>query len=220
MDNIWSENPAYDIDVVFCLDMTGNVQGISQVSNGLCDFYDRFVERFEADGCELGSIRAKFVLFRDYLYDDEPMVESMFFDLGTEMDEALAFANGFYPGGGGDLCENSLEALSIAMDSEWRDKKRHYRKIIVLVTDSTPLPLCDERRVGSPMYPMGMPESFDALREKWDSLGRQKRLFLFAPYDAEWQSMCEWDNVFMSPVKNNSNCCDVDFMPMIVELFH
>ncbi len=212
------EETAYDIDMVFCLDMTGNVQGLSQVREGLSDLYNGYIEHFSAEGCGINSFRVKYVLFRDYRYDEEPMVESMFFDLATEMDEAFAFADGSYPGGGGDLRENALEAFSIAMDSDWNNERRHHRQIIVLVTDSLPLPLCEEGRVASPCYPMNMPKNLDALHEKWDSLGRRKRLFLFAPSEGEWLDMCEWDNVFLYPVQFGANCCDIDIVPELVKL--
>ncbi len=208
----------YDVDIVFCLDMTCRMQGLENIKRGLRKFYCEYNERYEEACKEIENFRIRFLLFRDYKCDAEPMVQSPFFTLDGEMEEALAWAQGCEPGGGGDMPENSLEALSLAMDSEWNTENDRRRQIIVLVTDSTPHPLGE--CADCPAYPDNMPKDLDELREKWDSLGRRKRLYLFAPNEKEWLQMSEWNNVFFCAVEFGCNCVDVDVLSMLTEVIY
>ena len=101
------------VDVVFCLDMTGNCTGAEQIRNGLRTFRDKYKEAcLDRKMTALKRLRVRFVLFKDYLCDREPMVESEFFTLDEDVDAALAFLGDRYPSGGGDIAECSLEALA------------------------------------------------------------------------------------------------------------
>ncbi|MBR3681438.1 MAG: VWA domain-containing protein [Clostridia bacterium] len=212
------ENLPYGIDMVFCFDMTGGMVALEGFIYEFKDFYVNYNESFEACGREIKKFRIRFVLFKDYAVDPEPMVESQFFTLPEDMEEAFAFAATVGKGGGGDLPENSLEALSIAMDSEWDNEYDLRRRIIVLVTDASPLAL--GKRADCPAYPENMPKSIEELREKWDSLGRWRRMYLFAPSCEEWDRLCEWDCVWQTQIPAGACASDVEYFPVLVDSFY
>ena len=212
MENKLFLSLSYDLDFVFCLDMTCANQGIEYVREGLRDFYGQICESYEAGEKSIGTFRVRFVLFKDYKYDQNAMIESQFFTLPDDMDEALAFVNSYTTGGGGDLPENALEALSIAMDSDWNTKNDRRRQIIVLATDSIPHPLGKYNSDYCLNYPENMPKSLEELHEKWDSLGRWRRMFIFAPLRDAWRDICEWYGVFCCNVRDALNCTDVNIL--------
>ena len=59
------------------------------------------------------------IAFRDYGVDSEPMLESKFFTLDGESGAFHEFVEGIEATGGGDEPESSLEALALAMKSDW-----------------------------------------------------------------------------------------------------
>ena len=210
----------YDVDIVFCLDMTCSNQGIVRVREGLSDFYKSLCDRFENEGTGIDKFRVRFVLFKDYNCDPDPMTESRFFTLPDEMEDALAFANGFMTGGGGDRPESSLEALSLAIGSDWNTEKRHRRQVIVLTTDSIPHPLGLPEGARPVNYPENMPNSLDELRQRWDTLDRCKRMYLFAPLTDAWDTFCDWDRVFLRDVEEGANLSGVDLLNELCMLFN
>ena len=67
------------VDIVFCLDMTGNCTGAEQLRYGLADFAKNYRAKYlENRGFEVKKLRVRFVLFKDYTCDCDPMVESEF----------------------------------------------------------------------------------------------------------------------------------------------
>ena len=203
------------VDVVFCLDMTGNCTGAEQIRNGLRTFRDKYEEAcLDRKMTALKRLRVRFVLFKDYQYDSEPMVESEFFTLDEDVDAALAFLGDRYPSGGGDIAECSLEALAYAVGSEWLCEEGEgcvNRNIICLVTDAPPKPLgkCEDC-VG---YPENMPKSLDEIFDSWYSTNaRIKRMLLVTPCIEPWISCTERPNVFQMTVRENEGCHDVDIL--------
>ena len=131
-------------------------------------------------------------------------VSGRFFILPDEKQDFYNFVSKIKAGGGGDEPESGLEALALALRSNFvkdGDKKRH---VIVLFTDASAHPF-EQQKDGVPSnYPTNMFKDLGDLYETWGmgqdylgstrNLGDQmakdaKRLVLFAPSMYPWGEM-------------------------------
>lgn len=192
----------YHVDLVMCIDGTGSMSPvIAEVKKNAKTFHQKFIEKMEIEGKHVQQLRVKIITFRDYAKTDAPaMVESPFFllgeDQGNQTDEFIAHVDAISAVGGGDLPENSLEALALAFKSDWCSEGDIRRHVTMMFTDATATPLGS---MTCPEYPSGMPASFAELREMWDSQEmeiRAKRLLIYAPECEPWTDMVDWDNAF------------------------
>ena len=205
----------YSVDIVFCIDMTSDMTARESLVEFMKRGKENFRESLTKDGCGgPNNLRVRFVLFRDYRCDNDPMVESKFFNIDTEYEDAISFLEAQpYPSGGGDMAENSLEALALAIKSDWVKTQGVRRHVIVLATDGYAKPLgeCKE----CPGYPADMPASYDELLALWDGMDRRsKRLILFAPDVSPYADMAssyEVYNVFHAPTQPGMGCNELDF---------
>ena len=207
----------YNVDIVMCIDATGSMASIIEdVKRNALSFYQKFVDEMEAKSKSVQQLRIKVIAFRDYGVDSEPMVESKFFTLDEESGEFHDFVNGIEATGGGDEPENSLEALALAMKSDWVTTGSVRRHVIILYTDASALPLGE--RSGQSGYPSGMPADLAELHEWWEGQRmekRAKRLLVFAPDMEPWSDMLGWTNAFHNASKAGSGCDDTDIMTCI-----
>lgn len=64
------------------IDATGSMAPIiNEVKDNALSFYQRFIDSMEENDKEVAELRIKVIVFRDYICDSEPMVESEFFVL-------------------------------------------------------------------------------------------------------------------------------------------
>ena len=203
----------YSVDIVMCIDGTGSMDGIiEEVKANALSFYRQFVDEMEANLKSVQQLRIKVIVFRDFGVDSEPLVESKFFVLDEEVAEFCDFVNKIEATGGGDLPENSLEALAVAMNSDWVTTGSVRRHVIMLYTDAPALALGE--KAGSPAYPAGMPASFAELHEWWEDdqkmERRAKRMLIFAPDTDPWSAMVDWSNTFHTPSQAGKGCEEMD----------
>ena len=208
-----SQGLDYNVDIVMCIDATGSMSPIiDDVKSNALSFYQKFVDEMDAKGKSVQQLRIKVIVFRDYGVDSEPMLESKFFVLDEEKDDFANFVNKIEATGGGDAPENSLEALALAMKSDWVKTGAVRRHVIILYTDNTALALGERKE--APGYPSDMPASMADLRDYWDGQEmepRAKRLLLFAPEVEPWSTdMCDWDNCFLTASQAGAGCSDTD----------
>ena len=167
----------------------------------------------ESHSKSVQQLRIKVIAFRDFGVDSEPLVESKFFVL-NEDGEAEAFhdfVNAIEASGGGDLPENSLEALAVAMKSEWVTTGSIRRHVIMMFTDAAALPLGE--KAGCPGYPEGMPADIAELHDWWEGQEmekRAKRLLVFAPDMEPWSNMVDWTNTFHTASQAGAGCTEAD----------
>lgn len=204
----------YNVDIVMCIDATGSMSSIiEEVKANALSLYQKFVEEMEANSKSVQQLRIKVIAFRDFGVDSEPLVESKFFVL-NEDGEAEAFHNfvsNIEASGGGDLPESSLEALAVAMNSEWVTSGSIRRHVIIMYTDATALPLGE--KASAPGYPAGMPADLAELHEWWEGQRmekRAKRLLIFAPDMEPWSNMVDWTNTFHTASQAGKGCSDAD----------
>lgn len=204
----------YNVDIVMCIDATGSMHGIiNEVKANALSLYQQFVEQMEASDKNVQQLRIKVIVFRDFGVDSEPFVESKFFVLNEDggAEEFHDFVDKIEATGGGDLPESSLEALAVAMNSEWVTTGSIRRHVIIMYTDATALPLGTHSSAAG--YPAGMPADFAELHEWWEGQRmekRAKRLLIFAPDMEPWSDMVDWTNTFHTASQAGYGCSDAD----------
>ena len=224
----------YKVDIVMCIDITGSMQDcIDTVKNRALQFWPDLKEALAAASKNVSDVRVKVIGFRDFEADGDGALEiSRYFNLSdqgsSDPEDYKAFVNGLVADGGGDEPENSLEALALAIQSDWvqtGDKRRH---VIVMFTDASAHQLEDANR-SNPNYPENMPESFEDLTDVWmtPSSGQQggtktklkqpaKRLIVFGPEVYPWPELYEsWDQVVYNPSKAGTGLDDVSYEDII-----
>ena len=185
-------------DIVFCIDASGSMERfLYNFREALPNLENTVKKGFEENERDFGNARVRFVLFRDFGCDKEPLVESEFFTLPEDADAMMAFLEYVEPIGGGDQPESALEALTLAVKSEWRTG-RDVRQTVVLFTDADAHPLGEHAWL--PHYPEDMPASSDELRAFWNQGGEngclkaRGRVVAVTPAGSElFSELCEWD---------------------------
>lgn len=207
----------YNVDIVMCIDATGSMSSIiNDVKANALSFYRKFVQEMEAKDKSVQQLRIKVIAFRDYGCDTEPMVESKFFVLDDESADFHNFVNGIEATGGGDGPENSLEAIALAMKSDWVRSGSKRRHVIIMWTDAPALAL--GARKSSSSYPGDMPADLAELHEWWEGQEMEekaKRLLIFAPDTEPWSDLVDWKNTFHSASKAGDGCSDTDIATCI-----
>ena len=194
----------YHVDLVMVIDVTGSMGHIiRQVRTAAIDFQQLLAGRMSAKGKFIAQLRVRVVAFRDMYADQECFVESRFYELPTEHQGFTEFVGALKAkGGGGDGPESGLEALSLAMHSDWTKQGDRRRHVIVVWSDARPHPL--ER--GQESEPAQLSEricrSFDELTDEWESgqgSGMEqsaRRLVLYAPDSTGWTEISDsWSQV-------------------------
>ena len=220
-------NPGSDnwyVDIVMCIDATAAMTPfLDEVKSNALSFYQRFFDGMEEQACgNIEQLRIKVIAFRDYGFDDEPMVESEFFVLPDQNDEFKSFVQNIDALGGGDEPENALEAIALALKSDWTTEGAKRRHIIAVFTDAPALEL--GVRSDSPKYPDGMPSSLDELEAWWEKTDQSfvgtyepkiGWLIAFVPNAAPWTDMQEWTRYWPAYSLSGNGLSDFDIQSVI-----
>lgn len=208
----------YNVDIVMCIDCTGSMGDLlDTVKNNALKFYPDLCARCEEKGKDISELRIRAIAFRDFNCDGSAAIaDTGFLNIPDEEGDFKSFVSGLRPAGGGDEPENGLEALAMAINSEWTsggDKRRH---VVVVWSDASTHPL----GVGSSnsLYPQSMPSDFDELTDWWEDeqSGKMrksaKRLVIFAPDASAWTEIgMNWTNTIHHPAKAGAGLEDVDY---------
>lgn len=212
----------YNVDIVMCIDCTGSMSGIlDTVKANALKFYPDLCKKCDEKGKEISELRIKVITYRDFTCDgDEAIAATEFFNIPDNEEDFKGFVSHLVPKGGGPEPESGLEALAMAINSEWTtggDKRRH---VIVVWSDASTHPLGDGN--DNSIYPSGMPSSFDTLTDWWeDEQGGKmnkaaKRLIIFAPDSSAWTEIgTNWSNTIHYPAKAGAGLSDVDYETII-----
>ena len=93
---------------------------IDMVKESALSFQDKLYDFMDEAKRSINNLRIKVVWFRDFYYDGNYAYdESKFFELPEEKEEFRDFVNGIHEAGGGDDPESGLEALTMAMRSDF-----------------------------------------------------------------------------------------------------
>lgn len=213
----------YYVDIVMCIDATGSMKPIiEEVKGNALSFYQKFVEAMDENDKGVSQLRIKVIVFRDYGCDPEPMVESTFYTLPEQNEEFKSFVNSIEPSGGGDVPENALEAIALALKSDWTTGGSKRRHAILVFSDAPAIPLGE--RSGSSNYPSGMPADLAQLGSWWEGTDqtlsstyqpKAGRLIAFVPDASPWNELSAWNRYWPSYSKAGTGLSDVDIQSAI-----
>lgn len=217
-------------DIVYCIDLTASmrpiIQKVKETARTLHqDLQNVMQEKYQRS---IRQLRIKVIGFRDLYCDGDYALEtSRFFYLPDESSEFESFVNNLEAKGGGDIPENSLEALAMAMQSDWcttLDSSIRKRHVIVLFTDASAHPLEKAASYAGSNYPENMPKSYQELVDWWSGQGAlgsggssvemdqvAKRLALYAPEGSEpWTALeDDFDNSLTSYIEPDNGGKDI-----------
>jgi von Willebrand factor type A domain len=206
----YSGGYTYAVDIVFCIDATGSMRPvIDAVKDNVRSFHDLLSSAMAEESKSISQLRVRVIAFRDFADNADDAIQCTdFLKLPQQRGEFEAFVSRLRADGGGDEPESALEALAVAIDSDWErglDRRRH---VIVMFTDASAHPLGDASVRAEPTYPQAAPASIDELFERWGYQSSQeasmenaaKRLLLFAPDTIPWNAIAsDWDNTIFLP---------------------
>ena len=213
----------YNVDMVFCIDVTGSMDNIIEiVQNNALNLHEDVKKCMERKGKHVDTLRVRIIAYRDYLSDEaDAMLVTKFFTLPQEADNLRKCVSSLVAKGGGDDPEDGFEALAYAIKSKWNmdhGKKRH---VIVLWTDDDAHDLGHGK--SSKYYPKGMASDIRELTAWWGDESEPgfmdqeaKRLVLFAPDMPGWKKISDnWDKVLQYPSDAGSGLKDVEYSQII-----
>lgn len=213
---------SYHVDIVMCIDATGSMSPIiGKVKENALRFYDDLETMMRQKSKHIDKLRVKMIAYRDYYVDgDKSMEMSGFFTLPDDKDAFKKFVDNIEADGGGDEPENGLEALALAIHSEWSKEGDKRRQIILLWTDASSHAL-DYKHDSKPQhYPTSqIPKNFDDLSDLWDGQAMSrtsKRLIMYSPDAYAWTDIANhWENTIQYPSKAGEGLNEVDYQTIL-----
>ena len=156
----------YNTDMVLVIDATAKKAPLfDKVKERVLSVPSIYVEEAADYGSEISSLRVRVIAFRDFGVDEEPIVESPFFVFPEEEESFRNFVISIEAKGGQGDAACALEALALALKSDFSNETRP-RHLIFLFTLGSALRL--GLRKNYPSYPEGMPRDLNELNEWWE----------------------------------------------------
>jgi hypothetical protein len=208
----------YNVDIVFCIDVTWSMGGILETvkANALKFYPDLQIALSEKDK-NVNSLRIKVIAFRDFEADGSNALEQLdFVKIPDQVSQFDSFVKGLKPLGGGPIPENGLEAVALAIKSDWDKGGDRQRHVVVVWSDVPTHPL----EKSSSHKPSGMPANFDELTDWWEGQAyisnTAKRLILFTPDATAWTDIVtHWESVIHVPSKAGEGLSDIDYKTIL-----
>jgi hypothetical protein len=216
----------YAVDIVFCIDVTGSMTPVIEaVKRNVQTFHSRLNAAMAEKSKSISQLRLRVIAFRDYADNPADAMETTdFLVLPDQQGDFERFVSRLHAGGGGDEPESGLEALAVAIDSDWErglDRRRH---VIAMFTDASAHQLGDAAARIVPTYPQSVPATIDELFDRWGYPSSQeaamenaaKRLLLFAPDTLPWNVIAaDWNNTIFLPSKAGEGLEEVEMAEII-----
>ena len=220
-----SQGLQYHIDIVFCIDCTGSMGPvIDLVKEKVRKFPTDLKDALAVKDKQIHELRIRVVAFRDLESDSDALEVSEFFMVEPSTDSANfeSFVSRLGASGGGDEPESGLEALAIAMGSDWTDKGDRQRHLIVMFTDASAHKL--EDRIGAipSQYSDVVPADINGLTDNWDGGQATKlkktarRLIIFGPDAYPWNEISDaWGQTVYLPSQAGKGLEDVEYATIL-----
>lgn len=209
----------YYVDIVMCIDCTGSMGDLlDTVKNNALKFYPDLKDRCDKKDKDITQLRIRVIGFRDFYADGANAIEdSGFLNIPEQEADFKDFIHKLQPNGGGDEPENGLEALAMAINSDWTTGGDRLRHVIVVWSDASTHSL-GRAESKNAYYPQDMPDNFDELTDWWEDeqTGKMrksaKRLLLYTPDASSWTDIdVNWSNTIQYPSKAGEGLSDVDY---------
>ncbi len=221
------------VDIVFCIDVTQSMAPIIDAVKKLTlDLSENLItDMREKTNRIIKQLRVKVISFRDYYCDgSRAMEESQFLTLPEQNKEFRNLVAALEVGGGGDGPKSALEAMALAMKSDWvkisNPVTESARHIVYIFTDSSAYPLEKAEGYATEDYPLDMLKSYSELYYAWNPTGyplgnnyvnpydmdmRARRLLIFAPEDVyPWCEIAEeFEYTALLPISALNNGVEV-----------
>lgn len=217
-----SQGLTYNVDIVMCIDCTGSMGSLlDTVKANALKFYPDLKACCDAKGKEISDLRIRVIGFRDLGFDNNNAItDSGFLSIPDQEGKFKEIVNSFVASGGGPEPESGLEALAMAINSDWTKGGNKRRHVIVVWTDASTHEL-GETGKDNPQYPSDIPTNFDELADWWeDEQGGKmeknaKRMILFAPDASRWNELEALTNVIHHPAKAGEGLEDIDYKTIL-----
>lgn len=195
----------YGVDIVFCIDASRSMERhLDAVKQLVFNSVKDLKRSMDARGQAISQLRARMILFRDYLEDaDRAMMVTDFFEFPAQNEQFREAVQSITAEGGGIASsQDGLEALAFAIKATQWDKSSMKRvHLVVVISDNPAHPLGYGSR--SPYYPRGMAKDFDELTAWWGSKYAPgimdeyaKHMIIFAPDAPGWREIQNnWNRV-------------------------
>jgi hypothetical protein len=204
--------------------VTGSMAPVlDTVKDGALSFHKRLEDAMATKGKAISQLRLRVITYRDFADNASDAIEfSDFWQIPDQIGEFESFVRRQRASGGGDEPESGLEALAMAIRSDWErglDRRRH---VIAMFTDASAHPL--GTGAGARTYPADLPTSIDGLFEMWGYGSSQtavmenaaKRLLLFAPDATPWNVIAaDWNNTVYLPSRAGEGLEEVELAEII-----
>lgn len=198
---IQNDYSLYYVDVVMCIDGSARMSNvIDEVKLRVLSFGNEYIEAMSEVDNTLKELRIKVIVFREFGKEGKAIEESKFFTLPADDAEFTEFVRNIQAVGGGETSSNALEALALAIKSDWTTKGHRRRYGIMMFSNGGIVPIGAHK--DHPDYPHGMPKDFDSLYnwwEGWDNtfkgtyVPRFAKFTAFVPYMSPWTDMMIWN---------------------------
>lgn len=208
----------YNIDIVLCIDKTGSMHYIvDEIRYTLHSLCAQMLETMELSGKEVEKLRIKVIAFGDYRCDEEPMIETQFFTMPDQEDELQNFLQSLEVRGGGDIPEDALQALALALKSDWTLEGSKRRHVVMMFSDAPAHEL--QNHADCIGYPDDMPIDLDHLASWWHGtngdlnsnyMAKWGRMVLFVPKCEPWEEIMTWCGTFGTYVLPGGGLAEVD----------
>lgn len=210
---------------MFCLDCSGSMGPvIGLVKDTVLKITSDLVDKYKKKGKHVKELRVRIVAFRDLANDLDSLEISEFFlfEPSTHREDFKSFLNRLEPSGGGDEPESALEALAIAIGSDWTDKGDRQRHLIVMFTDASAHKL--EDRIGAipSQFSDVVPADLNGLTDNWDGGQATKlkkaarRLIIFGPDAYPWNEISDaWGQTVYLPSQAGKGLEDVEYSTIL-----
>ena len=228
-----------DIDIVYCIDLTQTMVPLIKRIQETVSVLPYLIQKklFDQNRRNVRHLRTKIIGFRDIYADGDYAFEiSPFFRLPDEADKFADFVNGLEAKGGGDIPENGLEALAMAMQTDWcktDDENVGKRHIIVLFTDAPAHPLEKSANYSGKNYPENMPKTYAELIDMWYGQGscangsvvtidhNAAQLAIFAPENSEpWVNIADdFDWTIFQDIEGDRDFITDEIVSMIYDYY-
>lgn len=236
------------VDIVFCIDATGSMsQLMEKIKQTAIALPKNLTEAVKKAGKTMRRIRIKVIDFADFKSEGKDAIhESQFYNANSqiveiinEFDSIKTTTSDGEGRGGDEIPENALEAIWLAMNSDFMPQKpdEDMRQIIMVFTDASPWNL-QERANYSAYNRYAFPKNIDEMRRLWgkyygadlrlktqESEEEQERnlhtklnpecarLLLYAPLgniaNHSWDYVSKWERVSTFPVVPYDGCMEI-----------